>query len=545
MPRKEMSHMHQALYRKWRPKTFDEVCGQEHITSVLRYEVQNFSYSHAYLFCGSRGTGKTTCAKLLAKAVNCLAPVGGSPCGKCEACRAIEEGRTSDVLEMDAASNTGVDYIRDIREAVMYAPSMLKSRVYIIDEVHMLSQSAFNALLKTLEEPPSAVIFILATTEQQKIPATILSRCQKFEFRRIATPIIAERLMHIAKEEGIHLTSDGAHTVARLSDGGMRDAISLLELCAGDSGGSEGAEIDAAAVRRIAGSSGRDEAIRLIGHVLDRSIDGIFESIGSVCSSSGDITVFWQELLDVYRDMLVIRATKSPKSYLDLTDDEFAVVSELAGRFTGQKLLRHSSLLEEAFMAMSRPHPSKRLRAEMTLIRMCDDKLDALPEGIVARVSALEEKLATATLAVQKGQPSDEVSAYKKAVAPDARAISDAERSEVRTAPKTAAVGKSSGLRPVSWWAEAIKRLDPSVASFFKLSRAYIDGNKILIRVDGQFAIGMMDTPQMREKLYELSVVFTPDAPCLPSDFEFIDIHGSDSERFTALDELMSEASEQ
>ncbi len=538
--------MHQALYRKWRPKTFDEVCGQEHITSVLKYEVQNFSYTHAYLFCGSRGTGKTTCAKLLAKAVNCLSPVNGSPCGKCESCRAIDEGRTSDVLEMDAASNTGVDYIRDIREAVMYAPSMLKNRVYIIDEVHMLSQSAFNALLKTLEEPPSAVVFILATTEQQKIPATILSRCQKFEFRRIATPIIAERLMHIAKEEGIRITPDGAHTVARLSDGGMRDAISLLELCSGDSGGAEGTVIDAGDVRRIAGSSGRDEAIKLIGHVLNRNIDGIFDTVGKICASSGDITVFWQELLDIYRDMLVIRATKAPKNYLDLTEDEFSVVSELAGKFTGQKLLRHGTLLEEAFIAMSRPHPSKRLRAEMTLIKMCDDKLDTLPEGIAARVSALEEKLAAGGFASPRGRQSDETVSYKKSVPVDARASADAEKAEARgNSPENAVKKQSnSGLRPVNWWAEALKRLDPSVAGFFKLSRAYVDGNKILIRADGQFAIGMMDTPQMREKLSELSVTFTPDTPCLPSDFEFIDIHGSDSDKFTALDELMNENAE-
>ncbi|MBP3375405.1 MAG: DNA polymerase III subunit gamma/tau, partial [Clostridia bacterium] len=198
--------MHQALYRKWRPKSFDEVYGQDHITSILKYEIDNKKFSHAYLFCGSRGTGKTTCAKILAKAVNCLEPINGSPCGRCEACLSIESGAATDVIEMDAASNNGVDNIRDIRDEVVYSPSNLKYRVYIIDEVHMLSASAFNALLKTLEEPPEHVVFILATTELHKLPATIISRCQRFDFRRITTEVLKNHLLRIAKQEGIEIT---------------------------------------------------------------------------------------------------------------------------------------------------------------------------------------------------------------------------------------------------------------------------------------------------------------------------------------------------
>ena len=532
--------MRQALYRKWRPKTFEEVCGQEHITAVLRHEIQNDSYTHAYLFCGSRGTGKTTCAKLLAKAVNCLSPVNGSPCGQCEACRAIDQGTTSDVLEMDAASNTGVDYIRDIREAVMYAPSMLKSRVYIIDEVHMLSQSAFNALLKTLEEPPSSVVFILATTEQQKIPATILSRCQRFEFRRISATVIADRLTHIAKEEGINLLPDGAQTIARLSDGGMRDAISLLELCAGNDGSGNSAGIDAAAVRSIAGSSGRDVAVELVASIQNKDIDAIFSAIDTVCSSAGDLTVFWQDIMDVYRDMLVIRTTKDSKRYLDLTNEEAELLKELAGTFSGQKLLRHCSLLEDAFILMQRSNASKRLCAEMTLVKMCDDKLDTLPEGIANRVSAIEEKLATGNFVAPK--PGETVS-FKKTVAPDEKAKKDAEKE--KTAPPPPAIKPTrTGLRPVPWWAEAIKRLEPSTASFFHLAKAYIDGNKIIVRANGSFNVMMMDTPAMREKLSELSAVFAPDRMCLPSDFEFIDIRGTDDAKFSAADELMQSLEE-
>ena len=224
---------HQALYRKWRPQTFEDVYGQEHITSVLKYETQHNAFSHAYLFCGSRGTGKTTCAKILSRAVNCESPKDGSPCGECPSCRAILDATTTDVIEMDAASNNGVDNIRDIRDEVVYAPSVLKYRVYIIDEVHMLSASAFNALLKTLEEPPAHVVFILATTELNKLPATIISRCQRFDFRRISVPTLTERIELIAKEENIELDHEAAILIAKQAQGGMRDAISLLELCAG------------------------------------------------------------------------------------------------------------------------------------------------------------------------------------------------------------------------------------------------------------------------------------------------------------------------
>ena len=226
--------MHQALYRKWRPQVFDDVYGQEHITSILKYETENHKFSHAYLFCGSRGTGKTTCAKILAKAVNCESPVNGSPCNKCASCMAVDSGAATDVLEMDAASNNGVENIRDIRDEVVYTPSSLKYRVYIVDEVHMLSGSAFNALLKTLEEPPSHVVFILATTELHKLPATIISRCQRFDFRRIATDTLVSRLSYIAERENISAQPEALRAIAKLAQGGMRDAISLLELCAGN-----------------------------------------------------------------------------------------------------------------------------------------------------------------------------------------------------------------------------------------------------------------------------------------------------------------------
>ena len=522
--------MHQALYRKWRPKDFDAVCGQEHITSVLRYEIINNRYSHAYLFCGSRGTGKTTCAKLLAKAVNCLSPVSGSPCGKCEACLAIENETTTDVIEMDAASNTGVDYIRDIREAVMYAPSMLKNRVYIIDEVHMLTQSAFNALLKTLEEPPSQVVFILATTEQQKIPATILSRCQKFEFRRISSDVIAQRLLHISKNEGIVTEPEAAKVIAKMAQGGMRDAISLLELCAGD-----GKEITLKAVRAVTGAMGREQAAEVADAVSRKDTDALFEIVEKVVSSSKEMTVFWQELTDFYRDLLVFKTAREPAKFIDLTSDEEEMLRDLSGRFSPATLLRHCSLLEETYTNMLRPGASKRLCAELAFLKMCDEKLDTFPEGLTARVSALEEKIAllstgavpiaqTAPAAVSKPTPAASVNAgetvrYKKSVeAPKVEAVKETVKSGQKNV--------REGLKPVSWWIEAAKKIgekDPSVAPFMKLAKGYENGNKVIIRAEGSMALFMLDTPEMRSTLASLATSISG-KPHTPDCFEFIEV---------------------
>lgn len=499
--------MHQALYRKWRPKSFDSVWGQEHITSVLRYEIKSGKYSHAYLFCGSHGVGKTTCAKLLSKAVNCLDPQNGDPCGRCEACQAIESELATDVVEMDAASNTGVDYIREIRETVMYAPSSLKNRVYIIDEVHMLTQSAFNALLKTLEEPPSNVVFILATTEQQKIPATILSRCQKFEFRKIASQVIADRLTYIAENEAIKITPDAAKTIAKMSQGGMRDAISLLELCAGD-----GKEITVQTVKAVTGALGRDQAVRATEAVIAKDMDAVFAITEEIASSAKEISVFWQELADLYRDMLVFKTTKDPSAYLDLTADETETLSRLSDALKAPAIMSHCRIIENAFTDMQRNGASKRICAEMALLKMCDERLDTLPEGIVARISALEERLAILSSGVAIPTVSDTAPApkksepvmFKKSVAP--------EKIPKTVSPTESKKAVRTGLKPVSWWIEAVKRTsdtNPSMAPFMKLSRAFEDGNKILVRVEGGIAAVMLDTPEMKNSLSELSAVIT------------------------------------
>ena len=380
--------MHQALYRKWRPRNFDEVSGQDHITSILKYQCATGKFSHAYLFCGSRGTGKTSCAKILAKAVNCEHPTAAGPCGVCAACRSIDTGSATDVLEMDAASNNGVDDIRDIRDEVIYSPSELKYRVYIIDEVHMLSTSAFNALLKTLEEPPEHVVFILATTELQKLPATIISRCQRFDFRRISTADLSARLHLIAREEGIDLSDEAARLIARQAQGGMRDAISLLELCAGAR-----LPVTPELVTRTVGTTGREGTVKVVNAIANKDFDTLFDIVDEMVSASRDPAVFWQELIGYYRDMLVTKTTKDPSKYLDLTDSEHTALVAAASKFTKEAILFHIGLLEDALFAMQKSYAVKRTVAEITLVRLCDPALDTSTESILTRLSRVEEQL--------------------------------------------------------------------------------------------------------------------------------------------------------
>lgn len=380
--------MHLALYRKYRSKTFDEVCGQDHITSVLKYQAETGRVSHAYLFCGSRGTGKTSCAKILAKAVNCENPQNGNPCGKCEACLSIDRGSAVDVVEMDAASETGVDYIRSIKEEVQYPPAILKKRVYIIDEIHMLSESAFNALLKTLEEPPEHVIFILATTELHKMPTTVVSRCQRFDFRRLSVIVLCDRLMYIAENEGIKLDAEAAKLIAKQAQGGMRDAISLFELCSGG-----GADVTEARVYDILGISGYETAADTALKIATGDVGGLFDTISSVSASSKDISVFWQELTSFYRDMLIAKYSNDAKEYLDLTDNDLAILQNAASKFTLPQLFRHSKVLDDALRDMNAMPQSKRITAEFALIKMCDETLDTSPEALLERIEALESKV--------------------------------------------------------------------------------------------------------------------------------------------------------
>ena len=505
--------MHQALYRKWRPQRFEDVCGQEHVTSILQYQTKTGGLSHAYLFCGSRGTGKTTCAKILAKAVNCENLQNGSPCLVCDACRSIEAGSATDVLEMDAASNNGVDNIRDIRDEVVYPPNALKKRVYIIDEVHMLSASAFNALLKTLEEPPEYVVFILATTELQKLPATIISRCQRYDFRRIATPVLADRLCYIAAEEGISLDREAAVLLGRMAQGGMRDAISLLELCAGT-----GAHISVQTVNETAGSTGRDSMMETVRAIAARDYDKLFSMIDAVVQSSKDIAIFWQDLIGLYREMLVLRTAKDAAAYLDLTDSELAAMQEVAKPFKSSTLLYHCTLLEQALLSMQRANAIKRIVAESTLVRMCDPELQTLPEALLARIAALEDKITFGQVAVAPtpapqavGAMSDRPSVEPKSESPVQTAspaqsmpvgsIHESPAPPAPTAPripklkKSEPTGEKRTLRPLRVWAQVLDKMtkaNPLAAGFYYAAKAYSDeGGNVVLKFASDFDIQM------------------------------------------------------
>ena len=471
---------YRALYRKWRPRDFDDVCGQDGITDILKYEVANNRLSHAYLFCGSRGTGKTSCAKILAKAVNCENTINGNPCNRCESCRSIDAGIATDVIEMDAASNNGINDVRDMQDEIAFTPALLKYRVYIIDEVHMMSGQAFNALLKTLEEPPTYVIFILATTENHKLPTTIVSRCQRFDFRRIATDVIISRLLEISKNEGIDITEDAARVIARVSRGGMRDAISLLELCAGAN-----TKIDESVVFDTVGSGNRESSFKIIRAISKSDYETIYSIINDIVMKSGDLSVFWQEIIDAYRDVMIVKNSERAKTYLDLTDSEYAMLSEIASEFTMARLSYHTSMLEDAMANMQRALNSKRSIAEITLTRMCDTRLSSDNEALLLRVEELEKAVKMLKLGVsnepQKTEPAQ--NAHKKTDEKTGQSIIEPKKVEP-------AVGEGS-LAIYGHWGAVLKKiaeLKRSLSSRFVGASVYTDGKRYVFKMKGLFA---------------------------------------------------------
>lgn len=483
---------HTTLYRKWRPNDFASVVGQDQVTAVLRYQVANQKTTHAYLFCGSRGTGKTTCAKILAKAINCLSPINGDPCGHCEACCHVESGSATDIIEMDAASNNGVDYIREIREEVVYTPAFLRKRIYIIDEVHMLSSGAFNALLKTLEEPPPHVVFILATTELQKLPATITSRCQRFDFRRISTNDIAKRLEFIALKENITVTHEAAQLIGRLSQGGMRDAISLLELCSGT-----GQSVDVALVNQTAGVTNRQTVARMVSAILKKDTNDIFATVAEFIAASSDLLVFWQDLIGFYRDMLVIRSVKSASAFLDLTTEELSLTCNLAERFTRERLLYHIRLLEDTYITMQRGGVIKRVTAEMTLVRMSDDRLSDSTAALLSRIAALEERLASGTWGISPSAGNPQTAVVSSLVSAE-----ESEPPAIDTSLSSEPLSVSS--RPFSSWPDIVETVghsDSGWASMLRLAKGYCDGKKVIVKVTDHFSKMLLDGEAVRTVL--------------------------------------------
>ncbi len=504
--------MYQVLYRKWRPQTFADVVGQPHVTASLSGAVKSGRLSHAYLFTGSRGTGKTSCAKILAKAVNCLHPVNGDPCNECEMCRGIDNGSVLDVIEIDAASNNGVDNIRDLREEANYTPTAAKYRVYIIDEVHMLSTGAFNALLKTLEEPPEHVKFILATTEVHKLPSTILSRCQRFDFKRIEPQDIAARLQFVAKEEGIRLRADGAMLIARISDGAMRDALSLLDRCA-----AYGAEITEEVVSDAAGLAGREYLFSLTDAVSARDSAKTLTLLNDLYNNACNMERLVADLLSHFRNMMLARSVPNYKDLIVCPQAELEKIAVQAKNFTLARILAAMDILNETAVRL-KAGANGRAAVEMALLRLADPQLDADFGALVSRVAELERRLDTGAFQTpvksesitekvkksaettvpepEKSAPSAE-NPRESAAKSEPLAPPTAEKSAQASTPAESAATRNAQTpteTEFTKWAEALERLsaiDRPLVPHMANSTAVVRGDYLLIQTDnpilGQF----------------------------------------------------------
>lgn len=472
---------YQALYRKYRPQTFDDMSGQMAVTQTLKAQLISGKMSHAYLFTGSRGTGKTSCAKILAKAVNCLNLDNGNPCNRCEACRAIDSGSCMDVLEIDAASNNGVDNIRDLRDDAIYTPSQVRKRVYIIDEVHMLSLSAFNALLKIIEEPPEHLLFILATTELHKVPATILSRCQRFSFRRISQEDIAARLQYVAYQENIDLDDSAARVIARLADGGMRDGLSLLDQCASATAGALTAE----AVYSCLGISGERKCAQLLSFIAAHNTRAALELLNQLYADGKDLSAMLDELACLVRDILVIKT--APNAGITMlsgvaTDEE---VMSLSGTLSSGELVRMMELIQQTVAGFSHSS-SRRMDAEICVLQLCQPELSLDAKSLNARLTRLEDQIKSGSL-VQ--------------LAP--KAVVQKEPSEAVQPPEDAAAAEKPepDETPMGFWPELVsairQELKPPVSGFFVATenapvKGVLRGGKLELQCRNTFTAEMI-----------------------------------------------------
>ena len=384
-----------ALYREWRPRTFNDVVGQEHITTTLKNQILNNRIAHAYLFCGTRGTGKTSTAKVFAKALNCLDLRDGEPCNKCEMCRKINEGLAIDVTELDAASNNGVDKIRDIIDDVKYPPQEARYKVYIMDEVHMLSAGAVNAFLKTLEEPPNNVIFILATTDPQKLPITILSRCQRFDFKRINNSEITARLRKIVKEQNVLADERSLNLIARVSDGAMRDSLSILDQAISMGNGN----VDYNTVVSMLGLVTNEHLFNLVNAIIQRSVEKSIEIIEDVIYSGKDIYLFIKDLITHYRNLLMVKVTNNPEEVLDMSEENIALIKEQGARLRAEEIMRCIRILQEA-ENNAKLSKQARLYCELAVIKMCKIEYDTSNEVMLTRLNKLEESLRNGSIKV-------------------------------------------------------------------------------------------------------------------------------------------------
>ena len=486
--------MYQALYRKYRPQTFDDVVGQLAVTQTLKTQLQSGKLSHAYLFTGSRGTGKTSSAKILAKAVNCENLQDGNPCNRCAACRAIDSGSCMDVLEIDAASNNGVDNVRDLRDDAIYTPSQVRMRVYIIDEVHMLSISAFNALLKIIEEPPEHLLFILATTELHKVPATILSRCQRFAFRRISQEDIAARLQYVAYEEGIDMDESAARVLARLADGGMRDGLSLLDQCASATSG----ELNAERVYECLGIAGIRECGSLMGCIAVHDTPGALSIMNRLYAQGKDMGALLDELACLTRDFMILKT--APNDGISMlsgvaTDQE---VQSLSEQFSVGELSRMMNVIQLAKSGLTRSE-SRRMDAELCIVNLCQPELDTDMDALLARLTRLEDQIRSGAITVQQASP----------IASANNREATAEPAEQQTAPVSVAdpdMVIPEDQAPIGFWSDLVaavkKELSPSMSGFFgNTANAPVHGilseDKLLLICNNKFVMDIINKPEV------------------------------------------------
>ena len=493
---------YQALYRKYRPQTFDDVSGQLAITQTLKTQIVSGKMSHAYLFTGSRGTGKTSCAKILAKAVNCLNPDNGNPCNCCSACRAIDSGSCMDVLEIDAASNNGVDNVRGLRDDAVYSPSQVKMRVYIIDEVHMLSISAFNALLKIIEEPPEHLLFILATTELHKVPATILSRCQRFSFRRISQEDIAARLQYVAYQENIDLDESAARVIARLADGGMRDGLSLLDQCASATTG----ELTAEGVYACLGIAGEQKCGELMGYVAAHDTKKALELFNRLYTDGKDLSALLDELACLARDLLVIKTAGNAGITMLSGVASDQEVLQLTKAVSSAELVRMMNLIQTTMAGFTR-NASRRMDAELCILEMCQPELNLDAKALNARLTRLEDQLKSGAfvIAASKKQNAEE-DGYDDERPPmpdDADAPPGEDQSYAPPAPP-----QSDG--PIGFWTELVsavrKELKPPAFGFFTNApgapiHGVLRGNRLELHCNATFVAQSIDKPDILETI--------------------------------------------
>ncbi|MBQ1955689.1 MAG: DNA polymerase III subunit gamma/tau [Clostridia bacterium] len=527
--------MHQALYRKWRPMRFEDVVGQEHVTRTLRAQSVGGRLSHAYLFCGPRGTGKTTCARILAKAANCLSPVNGDPCNCCAACNAINDGSATDVFEMDAATYTGVDDIRALRGEAVYAPSSLKRKVYIIDEVHMLSVSAFNAFLKILEEPPEHVMFVLASTELHKIPATVLSRCQRFEFSRIQRTDITNRLLHIAEKENIDLERGGAALISAMADGAMRNALSLLEQASSQGGG----KLDGRSVASALGLVSADSLFEIFGCILSGDTSRALTLFGESYAAGAEPEAFCDQLLSLARDvMMVYSGVECDCLGAGYSSEE---LGEFSANATGEQLLNIVKTVGECLWTLPKS-PNKRIDAELCVYTLCNPAVSGGNAALAARVASIEKQLASgvalapAAPAAENAEPAPKKE-EKKAPAPKPK-VQEGEKTEKS---KRFALG-----------AELIKsmedELDPVSASCLGYCSFKRQGNLLCIVTADSIAYEMLNNRALLDKATRAAAKLDPEITGAKAELQKAELgsfsSGDEADNLDALVSFMNENSD-